>query len=753
MRPEKFPVRKLAFCIVLASLMFTPLFSTNSIAKAQTPSPQPDQPAWTLEYDLSAPIDQADAVSGAIQAQAQVESMLSSKQLQNQGIQPEVASGQGTDTKVTLQGRGSLDDLRSLIFSKLSPELDLLGGPVAVELSAPVKAGQIIPVTLEARPSTGYLWDLDSSGSQGVAQPSQPVLKSMLSEPSAPAKSSLTLVATMTGSATIRLLYHRVWESAAETTRRLALSLPEFPAQIDLSDPVQPEQIDPPQLDAPVVGEPSVGLPAQFDWRAQGKVPPVRNQGACGSCWAFGTVGVMESAMMVQAGVQADLSEQYLISCNSDGWGCNGGWWGHDYHQSKPGKNQSAAGAVFESADRYSASKGTCKANYTHPYKIASWGYVSGGFNAVPPVDQIKNAIYTYGPVAAAVCTGSAWSSYRGGVFSKNESSQCNGGVNHAILLVGWDDSTGSWILRNSWGSNWGEKGYMHIKYGTSNVGYGATYVVFDKPDMTPPANDNRGSAKSIGSSGGTVSYKDILYTYGASTEGGDPQFPSKAIGQGKHSVWYRFDSFGSGSITASTKGSGYDTVLGVWKDVNGQLKLVKWNDNAYGKQAALSFSTKGIATYYIEIVSKSNTGGTLTFNYSFKPSIPGNDKRGSAVLVREPGKRQPTSYSAAVDVARATVASNDPVLRSDLGKGYRTIWYRFVPAENGILNLTNGGSNFNAIFSIWQVKSGKLQQVTVGDNNVQAQLIAKAVYYIEAASHDTSAASRLNFGLRFTPQ
>jgi cathepsin L len=96
-------------------------------------------------------------------------------------------------------------------------------------------------------------------------------------------------------------------------------------------------------------------------------------------------------------------------------------------------------------------------------------------------VDKIKQAIQTYGPVAAAVYVGSYFQSYTGGVFDKNESS--NGGfcgcsapsqVNHAIVLIGWDDSKQAWLLRNSWGPGWGESGYMWIKYGASQVGYAA---------------------------------------------------------------------------------------------------------------------------------------------------------------------------------------------------------------------------------------------------------------------------------------
>jgi len=223
-----------------------------------------------------------------------------------------------------------------------------------------------------------------------------------------------------------------------------------------------------------------LGLPSSFDWRTQGKVTSVKNQGACGSCWAFGTVGVMESAILRAGGPTTDLSEQYLINCNNDGYSCNGGWWAHDYHKNKYISPQTQAGAVLESALPYKASNGSCSQAYSHPYRLTSWASIAG--YSVPSVDQIKNAIYNYGPVAVAVCVGNAFQAYSGGVFSTNECSK----VNHAVVLTGWDDSTQSWIMKNSWGTSWGESGYMRIRWGISQIGYAASYVIYNLPTPTP---------------------------------------------------------------------------------------------------------------------------------------------------------------------------------------------------------------------------------------------------------------------------
>jgi hypothetical protein len=242
--------------------------------------------------------------------------------------------------------------------------------------------------------------------------------------------------------------------------------------------------------DAPQVAmlESSVqAVPSSYDWRSLNGVTPVKNQGSCGSCWAFGTVGALESQILLQDGVIADLSEQYLVSCNLDGWSCNGGWWAHDYHLDKSGRDNNGAGAVLEAGKPYTATNSSCGGPYSHPYKISNWAYV-GSETAVPSVQALKQAIYTYGPISVGVYVGNAFQAYTGGIFNTNES----GSINHAVVLVGWNDDQGTdkgyWILRNSWGASWGESGYMRIRYNISQVGYGATFIEYagGTPNPTP---------------------------------------------------------------------------------------------------------------------------------------------------------------------------------------------------------------------------------------------------------------------------
>ena len=222
---------------------------------------------------------------------------------------------------------------------------------------------------------------------------------------------------------------------------------------------------------------PSEGLPQKYDWREKNGCTGIRDQGQCGSCWAFATVAPLESAIKIEDGYNVDLSEQWLVSCNTYGYSCaHGGWFVHELHKGTLDEC-GRTGAVLENDYPYTASDSSCKCNddYSHVYVIEDWAYV-GRRNNVPSVDAIKQGIYDHGPVACCVAVDNAFTAYNGGVFNKDNP----GRINHAVALVGWDDTKGSngvWILRNSWGTDWGIDGYMYIEYGCSNVGYAANYI------------------------------------------------------------------------------------------------------------------------------------------------------------------------------------------------------------------------------------------------------------------------------------
>lgn len=222
---------------------------------------------------------------------------------------------------------------------------------------------------------------------------------------------------------------------------------------------------------------PLTTLPSRFDWRELVGCTPIRNQGGCGSCWAFGTVAPLECNILIRDHKEVDLSEQWLVSCNTNGWGCNGGWFAHDFHQWKMDRFN-GTGAVLEQDFPYTATNAPCAGPYEHPYRLDSWHFI-GFSQGVPKTDAIKQAIMSYGPVSVSCAVTDAFAAYSGGVFNADDP---HAPINHAVALVGWDDSQGTngvWFLRNSWGPAWGENGYMRIEYGVCKVGYGACYVEY----------------------------------------------------------------------------------------------------------------------------------------------------------------------------------------------------------------------------------------------------------------------------------
>jgi hypothetical protein len=220
---------------------------------------------------------------------------------------------------------------------------------------------------------------------------------------------------------------------------------------------------------------PTSELPAHFDWRELGGCTPIKDQDGCGSCWAFGTVAPLECNILIKDHKEVDLSEQWLVSCNQNRWGCSGGWWAHSYFQWNMDQFH-GTGAVLEEEFPYVAMDASCNGPYHHPYTIDSWHYV-GFSQGVAQTDAIKQAIMTYGPVSVSCAVTEAFGAYSGGIFNENDP---HAQINHAVALVGWDDNQGTngvWFLRNSWGTEWGEEGYMRIEYGVCKVGYAACYI------------------------------------------------------------------------------------------------------------------------------------------------------------------------------------------------------------------------------------------------------------------------------------
>jgi len=220
-----------------------------------------------------------------------------------------------------------------------------------------------------------------------------------------------------------------------------------------------------------------------FDWSyPTSYVTPVRNQGNCGSCWAFATTAALESYTLIKnslAGQELNLAEQVMVSCGGAG-SCGGGYIGTAANYIKN------TGLPPEECYPYTATNGTCSTacyNWqSNSYKITGWGYVA---TTAPTVDAIKNALVTYGPLVTTMDVYADFFSYHSGIY-KYVSGTYQGG--HAILIVGFDDANQCFKVKNSWSKDWGEGGYFRIAYSelTSVVGFGEYTIAYYQP--TPPA-------------------------------------------------------------------------------------------------------------------------------------------------------------------------------------------------------------------------------------------------------------------------
>jgi len=206
-------------------------------------------------------------------------------------------------------------------------------------------------------------------------------------------------------------------------------------------------------------------VPDTFDWITLGKVTPVKNQEQCGSCWAFSATDNIESVWMIAKDLTpanfAPLAPQQIVDCDTNDGGCNGGdtitayeyvikAGGQDTEASYPYKAVNQA-CHFKPADVES--------------KITSYKYATTTNNE----DEMKTATATVAPLSICV-DAESWQFYSTGIM---KASQCGRSLDHCVQITGYDTSSATpyWEVRNSWGTDWGEKGFIRLEYGTNTCG------------------------------------------------------------------------------------------------------------------------------------------------------------------------------------------------------------------------------------------------------------------------------------------
>lgn len=229
--------------------------------------------------------------------------------------------------------------------------------------------------------------------------------------------------------------------------------------------------------------------PAALDWRnynGHDWTTPIRDQGGCGSCYIFGTHAAAEAVMKIQSGTygylaEPDFSEQHTLVCPGLG-NCTGGYSGDalDFLES--------SGSPDEDCFPYTASDSTpcsngCSNSADRLHWIDNWDHPGGYPNWYPSVAQIKTAIETYGPVSTYMYVYSDFRDYyTSGVYTHTFGTALGG---HTVTIVGWDDSLQCWIVKNSWGTGWGESGYFRIRWGEVQIEQQTEFVQAGLANLT----------------------------------------------------------------------------------------------------------------------------------------------------------------------------------------------------------------------------------------------------------------------------
>lgn len=210
----------------------------------------------------------------------------------------------------------------------------------------------------------------------------------------------------------------------------------------------------------------SVKIGDQVDWRKEGAVTPVKNQGQCGSCWAFSTTGSLEGQQFRKSGKLVSLSEQQLVDCSgkTGNEGCNGGLMDNAFEYIKEN-----GGIDTEDSYPYHAHNEKCHFNKK------TIGATCSGYMDIESGDEeaLQQAVATVGPVSIAIdVTEDKFMFYKEGIFVDDSCSNSREALNHGVLAVGYgsNSTTDFWLVKNSWGQSWGEDGYIRMARNLNNM-------------------------------------------------------------------------------------------------------------------------------------------------------------------------------------------------------------------------------------------------------------------------------------------
>lgn len=214
-----------------------------------------------------------------------------------------------------------------------------------------------------------------------------------------------------------------------------------------------------------------------IDWNAKGALTPIKNQGQCGSCWAFSATEQLESQYFQKYGTLKELSPQQITSCDTTCNGCQGGnpieAWGYVYSF---GGQEPSSDYPYTSGT--TGQTGTCKSTKADVIEDVGASY---SLIASTPAQE-PNMLAQIEDSPMSVCVDAElWQTYQGGVITA--SSGCGTQIDHAVQATGYNAEGNYWIVRNSWGADWGENGFVWVEYGSNVCGITdqATIVTVEK--------------------------------------------------------------------------------------------------------------------------------------------------------------------------------------------------------------------------------------------------------------------------------
>jgi len=229
-------------------------------------------------------------------------------------------------------------------------------------------------------------------------------------------------------------------------------------------------------------------LPESVDWTTKGAVTPIKNQGKCGSCWAFSAVGALEGAMQLKVGKLTSLAEQQFVDCPSKYsvpplLGCKGGMMSAAFDFAK--KNAICTEDSYKYTSGTTTKRGSCKSSSCSvgiaKGKVIGYKGLAPLARIIPGTEKELMSALAQQPVSIGIEAASApFQHYKSGVFSGDCGSMPLGLIDHGVLLVGYgtDPAGGDyWKIKNSWGTTWGDAGYIRIKRGDGSK-YGQCHVL-----------------------------------------------------------------------------------------------------------------------------------------------------------------------------------------------------------------------------------------------------------------------------------